>query len=175
MLDLETLGTKPGCKILAIGATTFGEDFRHEKQTFEIYISRPSQPYLTEDPATLAWWESQSQEAKDKVFNNPRAVTLQSALLAFSDYLGRLDGTPVVWGNAASFDCSVLEAAYDISGVAPVPWNFRNQMCFRTLKNLVTSDIAPPFNGTKHTPLDDAMYQAEYATRIMQMLRLNWD
>src|SRR5215217_6908616 len=164
MLDLETLGTSPGCKILGIGATVMGRS-KVRYESFEMYAHRDPQTRLVEEKATVDWWNSQKPEVRDLVLSNPKSMPLSSVLFAFSEWLEELDCVPIIWGNSASFDCRILEFAYKIYNI-PVPWNFRNEMCFRTLKNLPHGVTAPVPTGLKHTPLVDAMAQAQWAEDI---------
>ena len=75
MLDLETLGTKPGCVIRSIGAVVFTLDGVLGAQ-FYANIDKQScvDAGLTVDPATEAWWAGQSQEARDALLVNPRPL-----------------------------------------------------------------------------------------------------
>ena len=107
MLDLETLGTRPGCKIISIGAVAFGP--KGLGKEFYCTIKREGQGALHEDPSTVQWWENQGEAAK-KVFENP-THDLKEGLEAFSAYLieiaqsipGKTNALRV-WGNGANFD-----------------------------------------------------------------------
>jgi hypothetical protein len=74
-----------------------------------------------------------------------------------------------VWGNAASFDLKILEKAYKLMQIE-VPWKYYNEMCYRTLKNLYP-EIKIMCNPHKHEALQDAIYQAEHAVRILNTLK----
>jgi hypothetical protein len=165
MLDLETLGTKPGCKILQISAVTFGANPSHK---FNRYVIRNDQAGLLEDPSTIDWWMKQDPVVRDNLFNSPGAVNLIIALLEFKSWLEDLGAAPVIWGNGATFDGPVLEAAYKMYTMSK-PWDFRNERCYRTLVAEFGSRVnKPEFIGSKHDALDDARYQAEYADRILK-------
>lgn len=177
MIDLETLGTKPGCKILSISAVTFNAaQYRgnYGRDSFDAAVMISLQDQLKTDQSTLDWWQKQSKEAYDAVFNNSKAIRLTSALEIFSSWLTAFvdEGcTPILWGNGASFDCPVLAEAYRIYGYE-VPWNFRNERCYRTLLaefgHLINK---PEFEGVKHNSLADATYQANVAELIFKELR----
>lgn len=179
MLDLETLGTKPGCKILQIGACTFEDtpSSRNLRQTFEVTIDRVAQSRLVEDGPTLDWWEKQDVFAKLRVFGGKTFIG--DAFKQFGDWISELktqySSVPgkgadiIIWGNGATFDAPILGYAMEQYGYV-IPWNFRKERCFRTLAALEIVE-APDFVGLKHTALTDAVYQAEYAEKIFTQLR----
>lgn len=165
MVDLETTGRGAGCGILSIGACTF-----NTHRTFSVNISRLSclDLGLREDHDTLNWWDKQSKEVYDAAFNG--TTSLIKALGDFSDWLRSLgvSGNKIfVWGNGAKFDLGILEAAYTSCRIE-YPIHYKNERCYRTLKNLYF-DIKPEkFKGDKHNPLHDALNQAEHASAILR-------
>lgn len=167
MLDIETLGTRPGCKILTISAVTFGTQHRN---SFDIAIRADTQDLLTIDSKTLDWWKDQSVDAQRAAFDNPAAMTLVKGLSCFSDWIGSLNCTPKIWCKGAGFDVPILEAAYEAYKIS-VPWHFGNIRCYRTLEAEFKDLIKlPEFVGTKHTSLADARHQALCAEIILDKL-----
>lgn len=173
MLDLETLGTKPGCKILSIGASVFNRPAEFKDCFFYTAIDPINQARMGDaDPATLAWWEKQSEEAKSAVFNNPEAKNIIEALNLFNSFLLHLRSSSedriVIWGNGATFDEPIIAEAMRRYEIEPV-WTFRDSMCFRTLKELgkMFGVTEPEFTGVKHNALKDAIHQAEWADKIL--------
>jgi len=172
MLDLETLGISPGCKIIAIGACTFNTTL---KASFHIAINRESQERkLIEEPATVAWWELQSDAAKQESLLCNKSSDIILALTAFSDWMNifYFADTPKrirIWGNSASFDLKILEAAYKAYNIK-VPWSYRNEMCYRTIKNLFKDVEEPEFEGTRHSALCDAIHQAKHTVAIFDAI-----
>lgn len=158
MIDLETLGTRPGSVILSIGAVVF--DLKTGKLGAEFYknISRASceKAGLTTDASTVVWWEQQSPEAKAAL--EPDQVTLLEALAAFTDWFARVGGE-CVWGHGASFDPVLLESAYRAERVLP-PWKFWNVRCCRTVLALGNRTLDKTRFGQHHNALDDAKSQA---------------
>jgi hypothetical protein len=170
MLDLETLGTKPGCKILSLSAVTFRQDVRETQQVFDTTITVSSQPRLVVEQDTVAWWQRQDEQVRKAVFNNPNAKHIREALLTFNDWLKTLGKIPRIWGNGASFDAPVLRAAFELENIEP-GWNFRDERCYRTLSSefgFMATDVE--FVGMKHTSLADAKYQAARAEIILARL-----
>lgn len=178
MLDLETLGTRPGCAILAIGAVRFGPELANGTQNpFYQVVSTPSCTHhygLHIDPATLRWWEMQRSEARD-VIKEAKAckIGLKTALANFTDYLAGMGGVDSIslWGNGSDFDISILAACYHACDM-PLPWRFWNNRCFRTLRNLAGMKKKPAAL-VKHHALEDAVDQAVEAVEILKKIRFN--
>jgi 3' exoribonuclease, RNase T-like len=160
MLDLETLGNKPGSVIVAIGAVKFGEgrvvDTFYERVDAQSCVDAG----LKMDPQTVMWWLGQGDAARLEI-TKPGAP-LTSVLSSFAAWLGE---DAEVWGNGATFDNVLLADAYDITGI-PRPWRFSRDRCFRTVSAL-RPDMTIVRNGTHHNALDDARTQAEHLMRVL--------
>lgn len=176
MLDLETLGTKPGCPILSIGATTFLTSQFGSKQLFTETIQSHNQLEMDKpDPDTLSWWQAQSEEAKVAVFDNPDAIHIIIALTKFNNWLMNFkreeEDRILLWGNGATFDVPIIEEACKRYNI-PMIWTFRDSLCFRTLKELgkMFNVQEPEFVGIKHNALSDACHQANWAERILRFM-----
>jgi len=166
MVDLETLGTVPGCCILSIGACAFDPDTGEvSDDTFYTAIDTDSQAAhgMTQSPSTLAWWAKQSEEAR-RVFTDPDRQELPQALVAFNAWLAKFPNV-LVYGNGADFDNPILAAAYDVAGV-PQGWKPYNGRCYRTLKALAPS-LKLVREGTHHNALGDAISQAKHLCAIV--------
>lgn len=177
MLDLETLGTKPGCPIIGIGATVINEltTYWNKNYVFDATIDVGQSRMNNPDPDTVAWWDKQEQEARDQVFNNPNSIYIVDALNRFNSFLLQLKSVPedriIIWGNGATFDEPILLEAMKRYEIEPV-WTFRDAMCFRTLKELskMIGLNEPIFTGVKHRALDDAIHQGNWARQILDKL-----
>lgn len=166
MLDLETLGTRAGCRVLSIGAVQFGPSGLGKE--FYVVLDSDDQTRLFVDPNTEAWWARQSGEAR-RVFTDVKLPTVKGLEL-FTGFAASVASVSKlrVWGNGADFDQPILVAAY--SQCAPelkVPWQWGSR-CFRTLKNLYRHIPAPPRQGAHHNALDDAKTQALHAIEILR-------
>lgn len=180
MVDLETLGTKPGCAILSLGAVVFsahglGEQFYRVIRTKSCYRAG-----LNSDDDTLSWWVSQSLEAKQvltEALSDTTSEPLIDVLKSFNDLLEKYGGTEgvLVWGNGANFDAPILRAAYEALGLTP-NWHFMHEACYRTLKTMyLNGPKAPQLPAKKlisHHALFDALHQAECAASIFLQLGL---
>lgn len=172
MVDLETLGRRPGCSILSIGAVAFCKERGLGRELY-VVVNRPSQRELGlhEDPSTLKWWASQSEAARQVLDDAEKdtSVTLDKALTQFTNFLSDFGLKRVrLWGNGADFDNAILINLYAALKLDP-PWDFWNNRCYRTLKNLVKSDKIVRA-GTYHNALDDAKTQAAHAVQLMRRL-----
>jgi len=166
MLDLETFGTRPGSVILCIGAVEFGDN--EIRSSFYEWIDlRSSADYgLKTDPETVQWWEQQSYDALAELHN--LGIPIGEALSVFERYISCLGPEIEVWGNGSDFDNVLLAEAYRI-GNRVVPWTFRQNRCYRTLRALVPSiPFAPPV--MRHNALQDATAQAKHLMRILDHL-----
>lgn len=157
MLDLETLGTNPGCVVVSIGAVPFDPVKGYVGDGFyrPIALKSAQEAGLTIMADTVGWWLQQSSEARGALFANP--APLAFALDEFSLWWRENQGVEV-WGHGASFDPPILEAAYAAVG-RRVPWRFPDVRDTRTLFDLagVKPDRAV---GVHHNARDDAHAQA---------------
>lgn len=137
MIDIETLGTKPGSAILEIGANIFTDKI--EKEFFYPVCLKSNLKYgMTIDQNTVDWWAKQS--AREKVFTS-KNVSLSYALRSFTaDIISHLKFPKeqfkdiLVWGNGASFDITLMEEAYRRCSLEDkIPWKYWNVRDVRTL------------------------------------------
>ncbi len=166
MIDIETLGVKPGCVVLSIGAVEFDKAGKFGKE-FEVVID----PHNAEawglklEADTVMWWMKQSEEARKKISTDGEG--LSEALSLFIRAFNWKDAE--VWANGASFDFPILEAAFNAVDMMK-PWKYYNERCFRTIKGLVGKQVyeANKVNPTvAHSALDDAKAQAATLVKIL--------
>jgi DNA polymerase III epsilon subunit-like protein len=175
MVDLETLGQRPGSVIVSIGAVQFSPATGWVEPGFYSTINIVSSLNVgaTTDHETLDWWRKQKPEARGVIAEAlaSGSPSLRDVLATFSEGLSRI-GSPHqvrVWGNGANFDNALLAAAFRQAGL-PVPWRFWNDRCFRTLKSLFPGH-EPTRQGVHHNALDDAAHQARWAINIFTARR----
>jgi hypothetical protein len=171
MVDLETLGTVPGCIVLSIGAVYF--DRTGLGREFYTVVKRQTctRAGLFADADTLAWWQRQPEAAKAVLKQAAKGgagvLALPAALRAFNAFLV-CPGGAKVWGNGADFDNPILRVAYDKTGIVP-GWAPFNGRCYRTLKNGLHGPKLTRV-GTHHNALDDAKSQALH---LIELLKAN--
>lgn len=175
MCDLETIGTRPGCAVLSIGAVFFSSTLPQWKgPTFYAPIRAGSCQSigLHEDQDTLAWWAKQKPEARLVWDEIKGAAPVHTVLAQFSEWMLNNAADPrtvQLWGNGADFDNPILSAVYS-AALLPQPWGAFHGRCYRTLKSLNTG-VRLVRSGTHHNALDDALSQAEHACRLLRMIR----
>ena len=170
MIDIETLGTKPGAALISLGAVKFDPNTDDEMDKFYTAIDPESctRHGLRIDAATVMWWMHDDRAEARKQLMSEKQLDLVTALYGFSEWFGK-ESLPV-WGNGATFDNVLLRIAFEATGIDP-PWKYHHDRCYRTLKSLVPSSaIIAPANTIEHHALNDAVFQAEYLRKVWQML-----
>lgn len=176
MLDIETLGTGSSSIILSIGAVKFTS--REILNTLHLVIDpESSEQYgLKMDASTVMWWMGFERDAARKSLMEHMGqskLDLGSALEGFNlwyhaDEEGNYSQQDIpVWGNGAAFDNVILRTSYEKAGIQP-PWQFWNDRCYRTLKNLFPEIRPDEREGLHHNALHDALYQTKHLQKIMQ-------
>ena len=166
MIDLETMGTKPDCAIVSIGAVVFDPRYgKVSKDTFYVGLEWESQDRVINQD-TVLWWGKQTNQARDALDG------LDDLGDALTELSGWLPKDSKVWGNGATFDISMLEHAYRQLDLE-VPWKFWNIRDCRTVLDMYES-VRGGFNkksgGCLHNALDDAIFQAQYITMMWNRL-----
>jgi hypothetical protein len=176
MLDLETWGTDPGSAIASIGGCVVGDP---ESVFYQVVDLQSCLDFgLKVSGGTIAFWLNQSEEARQALLI-PGRVKINEALFNLTQWLEwvanangvlKWKNEVGVWGNGANFDPVLLESAYRACRL-PVPWDFFQVRCYRTMKALTPhlKMIAP---AIKHHALQDALAQAEHLVRIRKELGL---
>jgi hypothetical protein len=186
MVDIETLGTRPGDVVASIGAVLFNpfagvqstKELRANGFKVTIDVCDAIRQGMAVQGETLLWWLNQSEAARQATFLDKNTRKIQSyALALFSDFFkskpklepGEYDkpGTRFVWGNGANFDMTLIEAAYLKSGYKAFPWKYNKIRCFRTFKsNFLYNEDLISGNLLEHDCLEDAIFQAQTVQAI---------
>jgi hypothetical protein len=162
MLDIETLGTEPGCVVLSIGAVEFGPGGRGEELYVNIDRESCEDAGLYVDEETLAWWQDQQEDAKTVLSGGG---SLEQGLVDLKRFGNNADEW---WANSPKFDMAILEVAFDAVDMEP-PWEFYELRDVRTVKNLPGTDH-PEEKGVEHDALDDARNQARLVASNLRLL-----
>lgn len=159
MLDLETLGTKPGCIVLTVGAVQFhpktGEIVErfYEKLSFKQSVLIG----LKCDPTTYAWWAKQDEAVRKEAFSG--AADPREVVTSFAKWAHR-NGTPEHWwAQGMDFDYPIFEAVCRATNTQP-PWKFWAKRDTRTVYSV--ADFDPKSisrDGNHHNALDDCVHQ----------------
>jgi hypothetical protein len=179
MIDNETLDTTPNAVILSIGAVKFDKHGNQMGEKFYAVLDIEEQKAMgrTVSIDTLEWWSRQSKEARVVLETTDRRL-VKEVLDELYDFIFDMDGTAgriKVWGNGSDFDNPQIASLFKMYDYETLPWEFRNNRCFRTLKaefgHLL--DKPPKRTGTYHNALDDAITQAEHCQKIFARLKNN--
>jgi 3' exoribonuclease, RNase T-like len=167
MIDLETMGTRPGCVIASIGAIAFDPfgDTVNDSNAFyaDVGMADCQRMGLTIDADTVSWWLGQPDAAREFLTRTPRA-SLLSTLTTLNRWVvevAQWKEASCVWSHGATFDIPIIEHAYRACAL-PVPWAYWNARDTRTIyaaAGIRTKDV--PISGlTPHYAVHDALVQA---------------
>jgi exodeoxyribonuclease VIII len=177
MIDMETFGTKPNAAVATFGAVKFDP----KANTVDISTSRewtlnvPHQMKMGRmmDPGTVAWWMTQSEEARSVVLPalNGKGIETKEFLLMFNDWLvehGWTSKNPIkIWSHGATFDIVISTSMYDSVELNP-PWRYVNARDTRTIFDMFKPK--PVSYGVAHKAVDDAIKQAYMVNECYQLL-----
>ena len=172
MIDIETLGTKPGAVIASIAAVGFDIKTGSRQKIFHERIDIVQAQHvfgLHVDASTVKWWLVQSQEAMNDLMGNAR---IDDVLLSFNSVIRNKckDRVCQFWANSPSFDFRLLEAAMDKTRGC-LPWQYFQEMDVRTIAAMrpeIKLEVCakPEYKQFAHTALSDCYMQIEYVCRI---------
>jgi hypothetical protein len=120
MLDIETLGTQPGCMITQIAACRFNATDITAEVSWNIDITTWGHGFHI-DAATLVWAIN-----KGVPIIRPNSVTAFAAIESLAAWISGQTvsaNTMEIWANSPAFDCDILALAmrkFDIT----CPWRY---------------------------------------------------
>ena len=167
MFDLETMGKRPGCVILSIGACVFDPHTDWIGDTLHIHIDSDESELrgFKANMGTVRWWLTQDTEARAALeAGQKNAVSPFAAIDGFCNFVSSAGNDPDVWCNGNSFDIPIL-AAYFGHFHLELPWNYWQERDLRTLKGINKGQRIER-TGTHHNALDDALHQARLVQHI---------
>jgi 3' exoribonuclease, RNase T-like len=171
MVDIETLGTRPGSAILSIGAVVFDEKKILREWECNIDLKSSMDRQLTVEADTICWWMRQSAQAINDTFNQISATNVHHALENLRKFTVD-ERCKWFWSHGATFDLVMLtEAALKI-GAPVMVQDFRFARDTRTLYEIAGVN---PKNfmgtGTAHKAIDDARAQALAVIESWRVIR----
>jgi hypothetical protein len=173
MIDIETWSTAPNATILTIGAIKFDRKGGFLKpmgqyETFYVRVDPQSCEAIGcyTDPNTVKWWKNQSRQAQYEAIENPDKMPITEALTKLSKWIGN---SRYIWANSPSFDCVILESAYERCGLE-IPWKFWNTRDCRTIFDLsgIRKNTLPA--GNEHYAVADCYRQIVGVKRALKKL-----
>jgi exodeoxyribonuclease VIII len=171
MVDIETMGDGSDAAIIAIGAVEFGVEGLRMGYYDMIDLESSMKAGLSVSAGTIIWWMQQSEDARS-LFNCETRGNLKQVLSEFGEWVkdkrGLAEEPIEMWGNGSDFDNVVLHNAYDKCNL-DTPWNFRENRCYRTMKNMYPN-IEAEKAGSAHCAIDDAKSQALHLIKIFRYI-----
>lgn len=175
MCDLEALNSSHDAVLISIGMVYF--DLGKMELGPELYIEL-NQSALQEQLdlgrtwslSTNIWWMQQSDAAREVWSQKVGQVTNKEACKQLQQYFNIYPehGRNIrVWGNGSTYDNICLQS-YLKTFKQRIPWNYKGDMCYRTIKTLFGYRAVLDRQGTHHNALDDAKTQAIH---MMNMLK----
>ena len=179
VIDIETLGTKPGCVILEIGACAIDPDTgaitaNFSRRLDEVFVN--DRPFDADMRATIEWWHGSKglsdtysaliRRGTPGMFprdpRDPRA-DLEAFAAWFKNQTSAADPNRVrIWANGPQFDFVILRASFDRYGVE-CPWPFWQERCVRTALEMADykkGSVLWSERGPRHRALNDARHEA---------------
>lgn len=170
MIDIETTGTRPGCKVLSIGA--FGFDKDGLQCEFYKRFDANQQLEFVDDKDTLDWWNRQDPATRQEAFGG--TASPEEGICDFKKFFyknfdtSRYSGFRV-WCCGLDFDFPILQHFFRTFGFN-FPWAFYMQYDYRTIKNLFPNTVKPAEgNIEKHNALEDSKAQMRGLRAFYQM------
>lgn len=175
MLDLECLDSNTTAAIISIGAVYF--DIQKQELGPELYIEL-SESALKEQLdlgrtwslSTNIWWMQQSDGAREVWTNKNEKSENKQCLKQINEFwqVYPEHGRNIkVWGNGSTYDNVCLQS-YIRTFKGRIPWNYKGDLCYRTIASLFGNRAVLERVGNHHNGLDDAKTQAIH---LMKMLK----
>lgn len=162
MIDIETSGNKPGCKVLSLGAFGFDKDGNQVEFYRRFDTKSQIAQGLFDNEETMSWWNRQGKEAFEEAFGGDTDPI--QGIADFKQWVmqnfktGKFDKFSV-WSCGIDFDFPILNRFFEAYGFRGCPWPYYTQRDYRTLKNLFPIIKQSEGNVSKHCAIEDAKAQ----------------
>lgn len=162
MVDIETSGNKPGCKVLSLGAFGFDKDGNQVEFYRRFDTKSQIAQGLFDNEETMSWWNRQGKEAFEEAFGGDTDPI--QGIADFKQWVmqnfrtGKFDKFKV-WSRGIDFDFPILNRFFAAFGFNGCPWQFWQQYDYRTVANLFPVIKSAEGNELKHSALEDAKAQ----------------
>ena len=164
MLDLETLGTRPGCVVLTLGAVKF-DPYKLDSFGDSLYLRFDVDEQIglgrEVQQDTLDWWSKQDPAVREEALGDSDRVSLETVTKQLNKFLV---GVEDIWAQGPVFDIVILENLYR-QLEKPCPWNYWQIRDSRTLFS-VHGDPRVKGRSGHHDALADCIYQAQGVQEI---------
>ena len=164
MLDLESLGTRPDCAILTLGAIKFNPyvlDSFGDSLYLRIDVDEQLALGREVQEDTLTWWSNQAEDVREEALGEGNRVSLTEMYRQLNRFCV---GATNIWCQGPAFDIVILENIYRQMGW-PTPWQFWQIRESRTLFG-VHGDPREKNKAGLHNALEDCVSQAQGVQQI---------
>jgi hypothetical protein len=169
MIDIESLDTSPYCVILTIGAVRFDPKGTGVVERLEL---RPTIEDQTEvynrviNDDTIRWWGTQNPAALEEAMGDQGRESFKECMEKLYKFCWN---RRAVWSNGASFDCVVMETAWQQLDMR-IPWPFYTVRDTRTLYEVAGVKLKDGGHVTSHKAVEDAERQAVVVQKAYKKL-----
>lgn len=115
MIDIETSGQNPGCKVLTIGAFGFDRDGKQVEFYRRFSVMKLLEEGFNDDVATMDWWRTKDKEVFNEAFAgtaDPKEGIADFKAWCYENFkIGKNDGFKA-WCNGLDFDFPILKAFF---------------------------------------------------------------
>ena len=167
VIDIETMGLGQRSALLSVGLVVVDGDEPRELLHYIVDTTNQDREHCSE---TLAWWDSQSLEARDASFGTAHGTTpilaLGNAILkeAFNEPF-------TVWGDPAWFDVGILKDYAEQEELTELPWDYRQVCDVHTLEKLYLWSTGLRYTVLPlipHHPVSDAKAAARSLSYLLR-------
>lgn len=164
MIDLETLGSNPKAPVVQIGLVFFTVQGITLQSQLTINFD-DALKHGEADGSTIKWWLEQPKDAQNTLFVNPLPILEAASIF---DKLVEAQNANFYWAHA-TFDFPILLSMFRaLNKKYPLPY----KRCYdlRTLEYISGPIEWDKREGTHHNALDDAVYQAKHAIKLLNKI-----
>ncbi len=172
-IDIETLGTKPGCPIIEMACVYFDEKGIQDSYDTVIDLQSNFEAGLVPEADTLEFWFKQPEEIRDHLFGTrTRKVSLRAAFSNLEYFLMTHSNKKLerrIWVRGLTFDIPIMHHAAIKSGYN----NWDNMFDFRNFQDVRMMDLfglTKTPNPHEHSALHDAIAQSKDVMNIYKMI-----
>ena len=194
VVDLETMGLKPGCVVTEIGAVAIDVTMRKAVAfsfTETLDYASSTRAGFKADKKIIDWWAEQlgidgygNRKAYESQFANRWRNTrsIKKSIAEFSGFYRQVveaagdEKRVFLVGNDIDFDKTILEHYY-VATNTPIPWHYRAWLSLPTfvwmtdyLTGVNVKDKVRETWKTSHTGLDDAKQETAMITTGLDLI-----
>lgn len=161
MIDIETSGQNPGCRVMTLGAygfNTSGKPCEFYRRFDSVKLHEAG---FTDDVATMEWWTKKPKETFTETFggnDDPKEGIADFKHFCYENFDMANNHGFKVWCCGLDFDFPILKEFFRRYGYY-FPWKFWDQRDYRTLRNEFPEIRLRENNQDAHISIEDARSQ----------------